>query len=195
MTNPYKVFFAQSKLTPVQEALQKALLTALETKKLEEIPVRTLCTKAKIARSSFYAHYDNTDEILGEIEDQLVEEISDLDENIVDVDRKTKGDFTYFAGILDFTNDNADTLRTLLIKNYDHRLVEKWKKAIKAHFWDRLHLAQVTVKQDMIFEMVSSGVISAFIYYLNHPNKVEADDIYQITAELIQNLDQIGHFS
>lgn len=195
MTNPYKISFSQSKLTSVQKSLQKALLILLKNKKLEEIPVRMLCTKAQVARSSFYAHYENTDDILNEIEDQLVGKISDLDKNIIDPNRKSSSDFAYFSNIINFININDKILRTLLIKNYDHRLIEKWKKAIKAHLWERLKLVNTTIKQDLIFEMVSTEVISAFIYYLNHPNTIREDDIYQIIATELQNLNQIGHFS
>lgn len=195
MTNPYKISFSQSKLTSVQKSLQKALLILLKNKKLEEIPVRMLCTKAQVARSSFYAHYENTDDILNEIEDQLVGKISDLDKNIIDPNRKSSSDFAYFSNIINFININDKILRTLLIKNYDHRLIEKWKTAIKAHLWERLKLVNTTIKQDLIFEMVSTEVISAFIYYLNHPNTIKEDDIYQIIATELQNLNQIGHFS
>lgn len=80
--------------------------------------------------------------------------------------------------MIDFIDKKSSELTTLLIKNYNHRLVEKWKVAIKAHLWERLKLTKTSPKQELIFEMVASEVISAFIFYLKQPNLIVKDDIY-----------------
>lgn len=195
MNNPYLVQINQIKLTSVQKSLQKFLLCLLKQQDLQEISVRSLCEKAQVARSSFYAHYDNTDELLIEIENQLVSRISDLDHDIIDSDRKEADDFTYFSEIIDFIEQKSDELTTLLIRNYNHRLVKKWKKAIKSHLWVRLRLDKTTPKQELIFEMLASEVISAFIFYLKEPNSVKKEDIYEIVAERLKELSKIKHFS
>lgn len=93
MDNPYVPQIVNFKLTSVQVSLQKAILNLLQNNPLQEIKVRSLCLKAKVSRSSFYTYYDNTDELLNDIENRLITQISDLDSYIVDSSRKEASDF------------------------------------------------------------------------------------------------------
>ncbi len=51
--------------------LKKALLQLMKQKKLEEINVKELCIKAGVNRSSFYAHYQNINDIFNEIKENI----------------------------------------------------------------------------------------------------------------------------
>ena len=52
-----------------------ALLTLMRTKPFDEITVSELCQQAGVNRSTFYAHYSNTTELLVEIQEQSVNQI------------------------------------------------------------------------------------------------------------------------
>ena len=67
---------------------QKALLGALEelvqTKKLSNITITELCTKANINRNTFYYHYNNIYDLLAEYKQLLMDEFS----NVLDANRQ-----------------------------------------------------------------------------------------------------------
>ena len=54
----------QEKNTYVRNMLVKTLVEMLEEKKLEGIPVRTLCERAGVARASFWRNYTSISDIL-----------------------------------------------------------------------------------------------------------------------------------
>ena len=60
------------KLTPAEEKLDAAMMRLYNKKPVEEITVRELCAEAGVARTSFYAHYSNTQELLEEIENRTI---------------------------------------------------------------------------------------------------------------------------
>lgn len=54
----------QEKNAYVRNMLVKTLVEMLEEKKLEGIPVRTLCERAGVARTSFWRNYTSISDIL-----------------------------------------------------------------------------------------------------------------------------------
>ncbi len=54
-----------------KDFLRQALLRLLETQELSEITVAQLCKEAGVNRSTFYAHYENINDVLEELEDEM----------------------------------------------------------------------------------------------------------------------------
>lgn len=75
---------ASPSFTPAQEALQRALVALLIEKPLERIGVKELCAWAHVARSTFYAYYQNVDSLLAEVEDVHVAAIDAFNEPVAD---------------------------------------------------------------------------------------------------------------
>lgn len=52
--------------------MQQALLVLIERKHFSEIPIKDICDIAGLNRSTFYAHYNNTYELLKETETEVI---------------------------------------------------------------------------------------------------------------------------
>ena len=61
-----------------QELLHQALLALLKEKPLNKITVRELCAKAGVNRTTFYNHYQSTEDILRELVQQYTFSLSKL---------------------------------------------------------------------------------------------------------------------
>ncbi len=57
------------------KAIQDALLQMLSEKNLSDIKIIELCRRADINRTTFYLHFDNTDDVLRSIREEIVERI------------------------------------------------------------------------------------------------------------------------
>ncbi len=53
--------------------MNKALFELLDEKEFKEITVTDVCKKSKVNRSTFYAHYDNTNDLLLETKNNFVD--------------------------------------------------------------------------------------------------------------------------
>ena len=53
--------------------MDKALLLLLDKKNFEDITIKEICETAEVNRSTFYLHYDNTLDLLGETTDYIID--------------------------------------------------------------------------------------------------------------------------
>ena len=174
-----------TKLTFAQQALHQGLITLLNTKKINQVSIKELTQTSNVARSTFYAYYDNIDNLLEEIEDTFIENLNTLDQSITD---SATNNFTYFYEVLNYVEENSKLLSALLIKDYDYRLVKKWKTAIKANLYRRFKLTNHNIKAELLFEMTASEVISADIFYLKHKAEVDRKFILDLISKELTNL-------
>ena len=63
---------SESKFKNTADKMDKALIAMLESKEFAEISIMDICNKAGVNRSTFYAHYDNTYDLLRETYQGLV---------------------------------------------------------------------------------------------------------------------------
>lgn len=175
----------KTNLTSAQQALHHGLIILLNAKRIDHVSIKELTQISNVARSTFYAYYDNVDNLLEEIEDTFIENLNTLDQSITDSDQHN---FTYFYEVLSYVEKNSNLLSALLIKDYDDRLVKKWKKAIKANLYKRFKLEKSNIKSDLLFEMTASEVISADIFYLKHKDEVDRNFILELISKELNNL-------
>lgn len=64
---------SESKFKNTANKMCRALVTLLESKAFAEISIMEICQKADVNRSTFYAHYDNTYDLLREAYQQLID--------------------------------------------------------------------------------------------------------------------------
>lgn len=72
------------KFSNTAKKMRSAILELLSKKDFTEITVSDVCEKAKVNRSTFYAHYDNTAELVGELEDELISRFVEQNADLVD---------------------------------------------------------------------------------------------------------------
>lgn len=67
---------SEAKFKNTAEKMNKALMTLLETKDFPDITIMDICKLANVNRSTFYAHYDNTYDLLKEAKENLIKNFS-----------------------------------------------------------------------------------------------------------------------
>lgn len=72
-----------------KKAVREALLQLMQDKPVERITTTELCREADINRNTFYAHYSAPEDVLAEIEDGFLAELSDMLENTYDKEEVT----------------------------------------------------------------------------------------------------------
>lgn len=176
-------------LTPAREALQHALVSLLLEKSFARVGVKELCTRAHVARSTFYAYYGNTDDLLAEVEDEHVRAINALNAPVADPQVDEVEDMRFYAKTLIYVTGNEDDFRALLVTNPDVRFMNKWKDAIKGHLRARRRAAGRRPLSALSEEVTASAVVSAFPFMLEHPDAASPDDAYVIIAKALSALD------
>ncbi len=164
--------------TKTQKKLAGAMLRLYEKKGFEEINVRELCNEAGVARTSFYNYYNNTLELLEEIEDDLLWNMRQSTKDIVTERIDSMDSLAFMQGYLGFITENKDTFLIFLKKRPNGRFLQKWKDSTKDHIGNRMKVNQVYVDhQDFIETMISAEVVEALMYILEHPDECSWEEI------------------
>lgn len=67
---------SEAKFKNTSAKMNKALITLLETKDFTDITIMDICKLADVNRSTFYAHYNNTYDLLKEAKENLIKNFS-----------------------------------------------------------------------------------------------------------------------
>lgn len=193
MENPYSQILNVSKspATPAQESLKAALVQLLAGNKLNEISVKELCAHAFIARSTFYAYYNNIDEILEDIENDMLYKLVGMNSELMNRDLKEPNDMLFYSETLKLIKDNQPTFYTLLVANPDYRFINRWKAAMKYHLWGRLRPSESAKNAELILEIGASAAIGAYTFWLTHPYEVETHETLKILSGILKSLDSL----
>ena len=175
--------------TSAQEQIRSTLLDLLERKPLSEISVKELCSGAYVARSTFYYYYQNTDEVLSEIENGIIYHLARQNSEIMDRSVTKPEDMLFYQETVQYVQDNRKVFYLFLIGQPNYRFIEKWKQAVKYHLWERLFCQRVAKNEGLILEMAASLVISAYTYCLKNPYDVDWSEICEMVSRILQMLD------
>lgn len=61
-----------------KKAIREALLRLMQDKHVAQVTTTELCMEADVNRSTFYAHYSAPEDVLAEIEEEFLQELSDM---------------------------------------------------------------------------------------------------------------------
>jgi AcrR family transcriptional regulator len=112
--------------------MQDALIGLLQAKPLRSITVRELCKIADVNRSTFYAHYDNLNELLQEVEDTTITWVhSALDAAFAQTEQA--GLEGILVEICQYIADNRNHLQVLMSPQADPRFQEELLRLIYSH--------------------------------------------------------------
>lgn len=101
-----------------QKLLKGALVLLLKEQHISKISVRAICDVADINRSTFYAHYSDSYDLLSKIEREALDNLNRyLDKQDFDNTKPLSG--RILAKILDYLKDDTELFMVLLSENCD----------------------------------------------------------------------------
>lgn len=159
----------------ITKKIQDAFMKIFSEKELHEITVKSVCDKAGIYRTTFYNYFSDIYDVLQSIEDMLITNCEERNKAFVYY-RFKKDDYRkagHFRPTLLYIKENDFWFRTLLNKSKDGLFIYKWKKVIKQDFLKKFRYEKIDIKEEeLVLEMISSGCIGAYTYWVNNLDKV-----------------------
>lgn len=176
-------------MTPAQASMADALESLLCKKPLSSIDVKQLCDEAHVARSTFYTHYGNIDELMEQLEDIHIARITAMNDWVASPGMIDSTSLSPYEPTLDYLEANSAFFYAELIIRHNGRLSEKWKDAIKAHLRKRLDRETgLMARTDFLMEVAASVVVSACIFWLNDPSSVPREDVHAALSRSLEIL-------
>ena len=112
-----------------KKLLRQGLISLLMEKDINSITINELVNLVDINRGTFYLHYKDLYDLLHQIEDDLMSELTGI-LNEYNIDGMKDENKLFFVDILKFIKENADLVLLLLSQNGDLAFLNKLKKAV-----------------------------------------------------------------
>lgn len=150
------------------------------------------CAAVPVARTTFYAHYRNVDDVLLEVEDGLLEGLADVTERVSGGDLPNMDFAAFLDETFGFIKERWRDFHALLVDQPDARFVARWKEDVKVSFARRHPQARMRQNWDLVAEMAASAVIGAYTWWMEHPDAVGIEEakrqVERVTAAVVSSL-------
>ena len=167
-----------------------ALVELLHEEPLADISVKELCSRAYVARSTFYAHYRNVDDVLAAIEQAAVEDLTVLNDPLATASPSDAASLSFFQGTLAYLDEHRDLMGVLLVERPDARFIARWKEAIEGHLRARSPMAVSTTEGEFTIDLVASSMVSGCAYLVEHSTTLDVEKACTILADILRLLDR-----
>ena len=175
--------------------MHTALISLIENKDFELITVKEICAEAGVNRSTFYLHYDNTNDLLRETIEAAYKDFfsrfsADGSKKIDIEDMKNEELFLvtpkYLMPYLEFVEDNRKLFYIMYEKNEmmgAEKTYEKWFKEIFGPILTRFGVSETEQPFIMIFYL--NGIIGVVNEWIARNCAESKDEIIGIIQKCI----------
>ena len=170
--------------TLTKRLIREAMLELLKTKSIQKISVRELCDAAGVNRTTFYNHYDGTYEVLTEIEDHFLSQLSTADT----ISNCEDGLERHIEALCLKLKQNADTALLLLTNNADPAFSSKLLKTQGCNeIWQKAGSAYSSDETELLTEFVSGGAYSMVCRWLECGCRQSPKQVASLLTAVIQD--------
>lgn len=158
---------------------KNALMDLLKEKgSVAKISVRELCDRAELNRSTFYAHYQEPNDLLNEIETELLDATEEHLEKIGA--ENDVGAHKYILSFLQYIRQNDKPFRTLLIDSTDPEFRSRFMQQSIIQFVDNLRIELPKELEQYIFSYILNGSTGIIIQWIRSDYAADENDIVNL---------------
>ncbi len=147
---------------------------------ISEISVRQVCDNIHLSRTSFYHYFDNLNNVLDTIKQELIDQLSFYNQDFYKLDLSTLGEELYdqLAPVLVYIKDNSQYIKALLRHRDSDDFYTLWAGIIQRDFKKKYQFSdRETRHMDITLELTSAAIIGLYEYWLYHLNTISENDI------------------
>ena len=155
---------------------KNALMDLLKEKgSVAKISVRELCDRAELNRSTFYAHYNEPNDLLMEIETELLDATEEHLKKIGE--ENDAGAHKYILSFLQYIKQNDKQFRTLLIDSADPEFRSRFMQQSIIQFVENLRIELPKELEQYIFSYILNGSTGIIIQWIRSDYAVNENEI------------------
>lgn len=140
------------------------------------VTVKRICEKAGYNRSTFYEYFTDVHDLLHQLEDEVMPNVSDLP-----LLEGADSSDAMLNMMISMYEKNRDYLKMLLGENGDPAFIARLKREVKVNLKSRLLLLGVTdaFELDLVLEYAVSAMLGVITYYFSSESRPPIQDLYK----------------
>lgn len=158
---------------------KNALMDLLKEKgSINKVSVRELCDRAELNRSTFYAHYQEPNDLLIEIETELLDA---TEEHLKKIGAENKiGAHKYILSFLQYIRQNDKPFRALLIDSTDPEFRSRFMQQSIIQFVENLRIVLPKELEQYIFSYILNGSTGIIIQWIRSDYAADENEIVNL---------------
>ena len=158
---------------------KNALMDLLKEKgSVAKISVRELCDRAELNRSTFYAHYQEPNDLLIEIETELLDA---TEEHLKKIGAENDiGAHKYILSFLQYIRQNDKPFRALLIDSTDPEFRSRFMQQSIIQFVENLRIVLAKELEQYIFSYILNGSTGIIIQWIRSDYAADENEIVSL---------------
>ena len=158
---------------------KNALMDLLKEKgSINKVSVRELCDRAELNRSTFYAHSNEPNDMLMEIETELLDATEEHLKKIGE--ENDAGAHKYILSFLQYIKQNDKQFRTLLIDSADPEFRSRFMQQSIIQFVENLRIELPKELEQYIFSYVLNGSTGIIIQWIRSDYAADENEIVNL---------------
>lgn len=159
---------------------------------MDAVTVAGLCKRAGIARTTFYAYYDDAYSVMQDIQDTLITELDSIDHRVelISTGRRNHS-YSTFGSVetIRFLDANRKAFVALLCDGGDPLFVHKIKAHINRHTEEMLKASKVKVdEQDIVAAFISGALLDVNCYWLKERPDLTPEEMSSVVMGMLDRL-------
>lgn len=169
--------------TLTKRLIREALLEMLKTKSIRKITVRELCDAAGVNRTTFYNHYNDTQDVLAEIEEKFLAQLSEE----AAPDGGSGGLERHIEGVCTRLQKNREMALILMENHADPHFFDKLMTAREnGSCWQQLSSTYTAEETILLQEFLSNGAYAMLLCWLKEGCRQSPGQVAGLVSKTIQ---------
>lgn len=150
----------------------------IEKGSINKVSVRELCDRAELNRSTFYAHYQEPNDLLIEIETELLDA---TEEHLKKIGAENEiGAHKYILSFLQYIRQNDKPFRALLIDSTDPEFRSRFMQQSIIQFVENLRIVLPKELEQYIFSYILNGSTGIIIQWIRSDYAADENEIVNL---------------
>ena len=164
--------------------LKTALIELMQEKTFRQITIKELCERADLNRTTFYLHYNDQQDVLRDVENELIDKTKEFLDSL----NPNSSIIDLIEAFLTYIQDNSIIFRTLLINNQDENFQMEFITSSLRNIENILPEYQNPVTNRYVLTFVLNGAIHIIIEWLESDFDLSKKEIAQLIFKLCDDI-------
>ena len=181
------------RVTKTNIAIKKAFIEIMEEEGFSKLNVKKIIDRAKINRSTFYAHYMDKYDLLEKIEDQFLNGLKDIEipvpeEVIIEKSFSTEYFLTHVEFVISYLKENGKLMTLLMSDKGDPAFSNKLNEVIKQIWLDKKITDKLSIPQNYAIAAVTGMITSVIVEWVKSDFKESEKEFERIVIKIIKDI-------
>ena len=181
------------RVTKTNIAIRKAFIEIMEEEGFSKLNVKKIIDRAKINRSTFYAHYMDKYDLLEKIEDQLLEGLKDIERSVpeeVIIEKNFSVEYliTHVEFVTSYLKENGKLMTLLMSDKGNPAFSNKLNEMLKQIWSEKKITDKLSIPQNYAIAAVTGMITSVIVEWVKTDFKETQKEFEQIVIKIVKDI-------